>query len=66
MASTDAGTSWRPAGAGLPLETSITNIVSDPRDPQRLFAGTRGRGVYRSTDAGATWKAAGTATSSDK
>ncbi|MGV3519390.1 WD40/YVTN/BNR-like repeat-containing protein [Luteitalea sp.] len=66
MASTDAGTSWRPAGAGLPHGVRLTNIVSDPRAPQRIFAGTRGRGVYRSTDAGATWTPAGTATSHDK
>ncbi len=66
LASTDAGNSWRPSGAGLPLDTPITNIVSDPRDPRRLFAGTRGRGVYFSTDTGATWTPAGTSTASPR
>lgn len=63
LVSTDAGTSWRPTGAGLPPGTRLTNIVSHPSDPHRLLAGTRGRGVYLSTDTGATWTPAGTATS---
>jgi photosystem II stability/assembly factor-like uncharacterized protein len=52
--STDRGETWTRVGAGLP-DVEITNIVSDPRQPERVFAGTAGRGVFRSLDAGATW-----------
>jgi hypothetical protein len=34
----------------------ITNIAIDPRRPTHLFAGTNGRGVFRSLDAGVTWQ----------
>jgi hypothetical protein len=27
----------------------------DPRNPQLLYAGTNGSGLYRSTDGAATW-----------
>jgi photosystem II stability/assembly factor-like uncharacterized protein len=31
-------------------------VAVDPRDPQRVFAGSQGRGVWRSTDGGATFE----------
>ena len=59
MTSIDRGDHWTRAGAGLPLNVEITNIVADTRQPARLFAGTDGRGVFRSLDAGATWRPTG-------
>jgi photosystem II stability/assembly factor-like uncharacterized protein len=58
MTSTDRGDHWTRGGAGLP-DLQLTNIVSDPRRPTHLFAGTQGRGVFLSTDAGATWRPTG-------
>jgi photosystem II stability/assembly factor-like uncharacterized protein len=38
------------------LETlNIRTIVLSPRDPNLLFVGTNGSGLYRSTDGGKTW-----------
>jgi photosystem II stability/assembly factor-like uncharacterized protein len=59
VSSTDRGDHWVRAGAGLPSNIPITNIAIDPRRPSRLFAGTNGRGVFRSVDAGATWRPTG-------
>lgn len=56
--STDRGGTWR-ASAGLPASVAVNSMVSDPRRPARLFAGTDGRGVFRSLDGGATWQPAG-------
>lgn len=58
MKSTDHGDTWVRAGAGLP-DFEITNLVVDPRQPTHLFAGTAGRGVYRSLDGGTSWSPAG-------
>jgi photosystem II stability/assembly factor-like uncharacterized protein len=58
LMSIDGGDQWSRAGAGLPA-VSLTNIVADPRQPRHLFAGTNGRGVFRSTDAGASWQPTG-------
>lgn len=33
-----------------------TSVVAHPTDPQRLWIGAAGGGVWRSTDAGLTWK----------
>jgi hypothetical protein len=35
---------------------NIRALVMDPKNPQLLYAGTNGSGLYRSTDAGATWR----------
>jgi photosystem II stability/assembly factor-like uncharacterized protein len=52
--STDAGQTWRAMNEGL--ETlNIRTIVMSPRDPQTLYAGTNGSGLYRSTDGAKTW-----------
>jgi len=55
QASTDRGEHWTHAAEGLPSETSVKTIVGDPARPNVVFAGTEGRGVYRSVDGGATW-----------
>jgi photosystem II stability/assembly factor-like uncharacterized protein len=53
--STDRGEHWTRVGKGLPNDTSVSTIVADPARQSVLFAGTRGRGVYRSLDGGVTW-----------
>lgn len=46
--------------AALILDDATLQCVAvDPRDPARLLAGSRGRGVWRSDDGGATWSDAG-------
>lgn len=46
--------------AALALQGSATQCVAvDPHDPRRVFAGSRGRGVWRSTDGGASFENAG-------
>ena len=57
--STDRGEHWTPSNAGLPHNAEISGIVFDPRDPTHLFAGTQGRGVFRSVDGGVTWEPTG-------
>jgi uncharacterized protein (TIGR03382 family) len=56
--STDLGTSWRPADAGLP-PLPILKVQSDPAADWVLWAATD-VGVYRSGDAGASWSRFGT------
>ena len=66
---TDGGKTWtKVLGAGE--WTGVTDVVIDPRDPDRLYAATWQRqrsvaaymgggpesGVYRSTDGGTTWE----------
>ena len=60
--STDAGKTWK--HLGLRDGQQITNILVDPRDPNRVFVAVLGhpygpnaeRGVFRSTDGGETWQ----------
>jgi len=71
--STDGGQSWRRTLVGEEgddLWTGVTDVVIDPRDPDRLYAATWQRqrtvaayvgggprsGVHRSTDGGETWE----------
>jgi photosystem II stability/assembly factor-like uncharacterized protein len=60
--STDGGENWQPIGL---IDThQITDIIVDPRDPERVFVSAIGhafgpnaeRGVFRTTDGGASWK----------
>ncbi len=60
--STDGGNTW--IHLGLRDGQQITNILVDPRDPNRVFVAVLGhpygpnaeRGVFRSMDGGNTWK----------
>jgi photosystem II stability/assembly factor-like uncharacterized protein len=60
--STDGGNTWK--HLGLREGQQITNILVDPRDPNRVFVAVLGhpygpndeRGVFRSLDGGETWK----------
>jgi photosystem II stability/assembly factor-like uncharacterized protein len=67
---TDGGAAWRPTGDTL-ANIAVNSLVMDPRDHNRLYAGTgegyfretvrgtalplRGGGIFVSTDAGESW-----------
>jgi photosystem II stability/assembly factor-like uncharacterized protein len=51
MKSVDSGATWQPTGLG----PAANRLVIDPADPQRIFVGMSGLGVYASPDGGATW-----------
>jgi len=51
--STNAGSSWQRAGAGMPAWT--TALAIDPGDPGTLFTGAEERGLLSSTDRGGSW-----------
>ena len=60
--STDGGTSWQEANFGLPgfiLPDPARNgyyaLVANPTNPDNLYLGIYGYGVYRSEDGAATW-----------
>ena len=60
--STDGGDTWR--HLGLTDTHQITDVVVDPRDPDRVFVSAIGhafgpnaeRGVFRTTDGGRSWR----------
>jgi len=47
--------SWHATGSAA--GSGISCLARDPRDPDILFGGGRGKGVWRSVDGGATWDA---------
>lgn len=53
--STDRGTSWHPANAGLTHKT-VYALAFAPQDDRTIYAGTFQGGVFKSEDAAATWK----------
>jgi photosystem II stability/assembly factor-like uncharacterized protein len=58
LRSDDGGGTWAPAGAGLP-DLGIAALAVDAVDPDRVYAGTVGGGVWKSTDGGQSWSPAG-------
>jgi len=54
--SDNGGGLWTPAGSGLPPVAALAVAVA-PSDPLVLYAGTDGRGLYRSRDRGLSWTA---------
>ena len=56
--STDNGSTWEILWDPDAIQAFFCLLV-DPRDPQHLYAGTDGNGVYESFDGGRMWKAAG-------
>jgi photosystem II stability/assembly factor-like uncharacterized protein len=63
--STDAGSTWRPASAGLPRDRygatpGAVHLLQHPANPAQLYMGANGfGGVYRSDNGGRSWVAAG-------
>jgi photosystem II stability/assembly factor-like uncharacterized protein len=55
--STNQGSSWTPAGAGLPVGSPLGRLLVAPTVPTTLYLYVGA--LYRSTDAGATWTQAG-------
>jgi len=54
----DEGNTIEPWGQGLE-DISVTAIIFDPNDPQTVFIGTAGAGLFTSADGGDTWQATG-------
>jgi photosystem II stability/assembly factor-like uncharacterized protein len=52
---TDRGGAWKDLQIGGEAGIPVLSLVIDQWKPSTLFAGTRGRGMFRSTDGGATW-----------
>ena len=50
--STNGGTSWDPAAAGLPIGSNLRSMIFFGG---YVFAGTEADGIYRSSDHGDTW-----------
>ena len=48
---------WRPVPADFPTG-GVTSLAMAPSDPQILYAGSSGDGLYRSDDGGAGWRRA--------
>ncbi|MCP4567028.1 MAG: hypothetical protein GY841_05545, partial [FCB group bacterium] len=58
LKSTDHGSTWEPMsndGFALDVQIADDNLWVDPRNSQRLFAGTFGGGVFKSDDGGQSW-----------
>jgi hypothetical protein len=53
----DNGATWQTV-VGVPSVAPVTVIVQDPRQPSRLYVGTR-QTLYASQDGGATWRRRG-------
>lgn len=56
--STDGGTQWQSASAGLPDGTAINAVAVDPTTSATLYAAT-GRGLFASIDGGQGWNPTG-------
>ena len=53
--SSDRGTTWTAANAGIPRNLAVGALAIAPGDPRILYAAAVGR-VFRSTDAGGSWR----------
>ena len=56
LKSTNAGVTWH-AVPVAPWPASVASLVFDSQNPGTMYAGTWGRGVFKSTDAGENWAA---------
>ncbi|MFZ5877454.1 MAG: WD40/YVTN/BNR-like repeat-containing protein [Nitrospirota bacterium] len=55
LRSLDRGETWSSANQGI-RSFSLYRLVIDPRDPNRIYVGAGGGGLYLSEDAGATFQ----------
>lgn len=53
--SRDGGNTWKTLTDALPSQ--ISALAVDPTNPQKLYAGVEGAGMFKSTDGGKTWQA---------
>jgi hypothetical protein len=55
--SLDGGQNWQTSeiGAGPGPAITIYSAAFDPQNPETVYAGTQGNGVWKSTDGGDTW-----------
>lgn len=53
LKSMNSGLNWIPTG--MVTEALISTLVADPEQTMRLYAGTQGKGVFRSNDGGISW-----------
>jgi photosystem II stability/assembly factor-like uncharacterized protein len=54
LKSVDGGLTWQTKNEGL-ATLNVRTLAMGSRDPQVLYAGTNGSGLYRSTDGGEVW-----------
>jgi photosystem II stability/assembly factor-like uncharacterized protein len=52
--SDDGGMTWKTINNGFST-TNVRSLVQSPTDPNLIYAGTNGSGLYRSRDAGESW-----------
>jgi len=45
--STNGGASWKAINTGFPGQVTVDSIAIDPKNPQILYAGVPGRGIYK-------------------
>ena len=50
---TDRGDNWGPVGNGLHVNVSILAI--NPKNPEIIYAGASGNGIFKTADGGITW-----------
>src|SRR5262249_5813037 len=62
LRSTDGGQSFQTVlnVSGSPLTGGATDLIADPNNSSRFYAGLPGQGVFRSDDGGVTWQAINT------
>ena len=53
--STNGGTSWVSASAGLADDLQVVALAIDPEDTQVLYAATRFNGLFKTTNGGVNW-----------
>jgi photosystem II stability/assembly factor-like uncharacterized protein len=54
--STNGGSSWSPAGTGLPASETLGTVVVDPKTPSTLYLTTGGKAIYKSVNSGGQWQ----------
>ena len=63
--STDGGETWQAVNAGLD-NLNIRALAMSPLDPDSLYVGTNGSGLYRSPDGGVHWESVPLVLSKDR